>query len=428
MFRAELNYKKIILVIFVLLGGLVLLGGIIWLLFGGKPNNTLRKTAQKVTVTPGGSLPSVSSINRSHNLIQRNGHLTPEQQLKQIEYDRQHSVQPADVANGSLTRVASLFDDPVQSIKITGKGFVFLDKRDHRFYYLTAGGKKILLDSESFKFVDKVTWSNNGDKVILQYPDGRNIFYDLVKRKKKLLPKNAEDFSFDWHDNKLAYKFISPNIDDNWLVVNNFQDNSLKPIEPLGKNADKVEVSWSPTEQVVALYREATGLDSEEVFFLGLNNENFKSLKVNGSNFKGIWSPDGQKILYHVVPPDNSYNPVLWIVDATGDKIGNHNFNLGLKTWVDKCAFTSDSQIVYCAVPINLPQGAGLYPELVDQSEDVFYKIDLKTGLNTLVAYPVLSAKLDKFQVKKIFISSDNSKLYFWDKWTNQIYYMFLKK
>jgi len=78
-------------------------------------------------------------------------------------------------------------------------------------------------------------------------------------------------------------------------------------------------------------------------------------------------------------------------------------------------------------VPIELKEGAGLYPELLADSADVFYEINLDTGLSKLIAFPVMSEELSEFQVKKLFISDDGSKLYFWDAFTQGLYYLRLK-
>jgi len=422
---SELDYKKIILAILILIVTLGLLFGLVWLFF--LRDNGVEPTEQVVTVTPGGTLP-ISGSGDGVNVVGPGGRLTGETPVTVDDfYDADGNLRLAEIANGSITVVNSLLDEVVSDINASGVGLSFLSGEDNKFYYLGSDGKKILLSQEAFPFVDEVVWSNDSNKIVLSYPDGSNIYYDFTKNKKVSLPAGAENFSFDSNSDNIAYKFVNNTSENNWLVVTDIQNNQMLPVEHLGDNGGSVQVSWSPNNQVVALYHEATGLASEEVFFLGLNDENFRSLKVNGSNFKGIWSPGGDRILYHVINPDNNYNPLLAIADANGDNIGNHNFILGLTTWVDKCTFASDNTTVYCAVPVNLPTGAGMYPELVNKSEDVFYKIDLVTGVSTLIAYPVLSAELDKFQVNKLLVSEDGTKLYFWDNWTEKIYSMRLR-
>ncbi len=421
---SELNYKKVFLAILILIVCFSLLFGLIWLFFLKDQQKTSKVSVS--TVTPGGSLPMTDEGNNL-NIVGTNGRLISEKDISSDNFrDANGNLQLAKTANGSATVVSSILDEKVSEVNTTGRGFNFLSGEDNKFYFLK-DGKKVALSQNTFPFVDEVTWSNDGNKVVLSYPDGSNLYYDFTKNKKITLPTGAENFSFNSDSNEIAYKFVNNSSENNWLVVSDIKNNKTSPIEHLGDNGKTVEVSWSPNNQVVALYHESTGLDSEEVYFLGLHDENFRSLKVNGSNFKGIWSPQGDRILYHVISPTNDYNPILGIADANGDNIGNHNFMLGLTTWVDKCSFAKDNKTVYCAVPVNLPTGAGMYPELANKSKDVFYKIDLTTGISKLIAYPMLSEKLDKFQVKKLFISDDGTKLYFWDNWTKKIYMMRLR-
>ncbi len=411
----------------IITAGIFLLGSVVWVIFFNRPEKGLSPAEKEnAQVAPGGKLPENKSGNGA-NLSARGGRLQAEIDKLRRQREQNGSAAASNTAQGGLTKVRTVLDGQVKAVNYNGQNLLFLNEADNKFYALSSDGKKILLSEESFPFVDKVVWSADNNKAVLEYPDGSNLLYDFSRRKKIMLPSEGEGFAFDKSAKRLAYKIVTNNEDSNWLVVSDIQTQQVKPIEPIGNKSDSVEVNWSPNNQVVALYHEPRGLDSEEVYFLGLRDENFKSLKVNGSNFKGVWSPNGQWILYHVINSNNNYNPVLWIASASGDKIGNYNYNLHLNTWVDKCVFTPDSQAVYCAVPTSLKEGAGLYPELVGQGEDVFYKIDLKSGLAKLIAYPVLNNNLSKFQVQKLFISRDGTRLYFWDKLSQKVYSLRLR-
>jgi len=423
-----LDYKRILLAILLVIISIGLLFGIIWLIFLRQP---LEQPSQgEPTAGPGGSLPGIGT-GAPGSVVGPGGILPGSAGNEPIgETSGQTGdelAQMSEVARGSLTRAYNLTETSVNEITLTGSGFNYLSKEDDKFYRLSFdGSNRLPLATEAFPYVDKVTWSADGEKVILEYPDGANIVYDFTKNKKVTLPTGAEGFSFDSSGDNLAYKFIGSREEDNWLVVSDSQNIGAEAIEPLGDQGDKVEVAWSPAGQVVALYHDSIGLNREEVFFVGQEGENFKSMVVEGSNFSGKWSPDGKKILYHVINSMSGYNPVLWIADAAGENIGNNNFNLGIITWVDKCIFSGNNK-VYCAVPVELKEGAGLYPELLSDSADVFYEINLDTGLSKLIAFPVMNEKLGEFQVKKLFISDDGSKLYFWDSFTAGLYYIRLK-
>ena len=429
---SELNYKRIILAILLVIISAGLIFGIVWLIFL-RPGSNIGEEPGEITST-GGTLPGTGLGDGGNLLGQLGGRLPGEDltgSIGGIDQGRAPArAEISEVASGSFTKANILNDESVKGVKKNKEAdsFNYLSAEDNKFYRISSeGGEKILLSAETFPFVDKVTWSPDGDKVVLQYPDGAAVSYDFTTNQKTTLPTGLEGPSFDQSANNIAYKFISSREEDNWLVVTDADSNQSRAVEAIGDQGDKVQVDWSPNNQVVALYRKSVGLEKEEIFFIGLNDENYKSLTVEGSNFIGVWSPEGDKILYSVISSENNYNPILWIVDAEGDNIGNNNFIFGLVTWADKCTFNNDGKTVYCAVPVSLTAAAGMYSEIANDSPDVFYQINLDTGVSKLIAYPVLSENLEKFQVKQLFVSGDNSKLFFWDNFTDKIYYLRLK-
>ena len=146
-----------------------------------------------------------------------------------------------------------------------------------------------------------------------------------------------------------------------------------------GRNADKVVVNWSPNKQIVATTAtgEPQGADKQEILFVGLQGENFKSIIVEGRGFESQWSGTGKKLLYSVYSARSDYKPELWIVNAEGDSIGTGRKMLNLNTWSEKCAFTDD-RFIYCAVPTQMQTGAGFAPGLADTTNDKIYKLTLK--------------------------------------------------
>jgi len=293
----------------------------------------------------------------------------------------------------------------VVAAKATVNGVNYYSPTDNHFYSLTSAGDSQKLSAVPFYNVAKTTWSNDGSRAVLEYPDGANIVYDFNTQKQYTLPKELRDFSFFSNGAELAAKAIGDRPENNWLVTANFDGSGIKFVEPMGENSDKVEVNISPNGQVIALYPKNTGADDQEVLLIGRNQENFYSLKTLGRGFTGEWTPDGDKLLYSVYSSDNGFRPTLWIVDAQGDNIGLNNKKLSINTWPAKCVF-ADNQTVYCAAPQNLPEGSGIYPEMAKGLIDDFYKIDLKTGsavkLNTDPWY----------SVKSLTLSPDKKSLY----------------
>lgn len=327
------------------------------------------------------------------------------------------------IASGGKTLVEDITEYNVAGFKLSssGKNLSLYNKKDNKFYRLSSDGiTKTALSDKEFYNVEKVVWNNNGDRAILEYPDGSNIIYDFKNDKQYSLPKEAQDFSFSGSGNNIAFQYISEDYDNRWLMTADSNGSGLKFVEPVGDKQNDVQVNWSPNNQVVAWYRKGNGYDTQEIYFIGQNGENFKTLEVNGRGFQGKWTPDGKKVLYSVYNEDSNYNPSLWIAGGQGEAIGSNNKSLNIQTWPDKCVFAGTNDL-YCAVPASLPEGAGLYPEIANDVSDNLYKINLKTGFRTLIAEPQDERGL-QYSVEQITVSPDEDYIYFTDKLLGQVH------
>lgn len=286
----------------------------------------------------------------------------------------------------------------------------YYNANDGRFYRLLPNGRLEKLTDQIFYNAQKITWAKNKNQAIIEYPDSSKIIYNFDTKKQVTLPKNWQDFSFSNDGNQIAAKSLGLDPSSRWLITVQSDGTGIKLIEPMGENADKVTVSWSPNQQVAAFSQTGApqGGERREVLFVGLNGENFKSTIVEGSGFLPQWSTTGNKLLYSVYSSRSDFKPELWIVDAQGESIGNNRQLLQLNTWADKCAFSNDDTL-YCAIPRNLPTGAGMSRSIANNNSDDLFKIDLKTGLKTPIA-------LDgDYTINTIFYDTAQNKVLFTD-------------
>ncbi len=325
--------------------------------------------------------------------------------------------EPNPVAAGGTTHTEVLSKSPSLGPTLSNDGGVqYYDKNDGKFYRIDSDGNKTLLSDKVFHSVDSVTWAPDKDKAILVYPDGSKILYNFNTQKQVTLPAHWKDFSFSPDSSQIISKSIGIDPDNRWLVVSNDDGSKTKAVEEIGTNDASVYPSWSPNNQIVAMYTEGVDFDRQEVFFIGLNGENFKSTIVEGRGFEPKWSTTGDRLLYSVYNSSDGLKPRLWIVDANADTISQNRRSIDLQTWADKCTFASNTEI-YCAVPESLDTGAGLFPELADKTKDNLYKIDLETGSQKLIAVPDGS-----YNISQIIVGSDQDYLYFTDKFSGSIY------
>lgn len=309
-------------------------------------------------------------------------------------------------------RVTQLVENAIGNPRLDPSGRVrFYNDRDGKFYRMNADGTTELLSDERFFRVENVTWSPAKNEAVLEYPDGANIYYNFDAKQQVTLPKHWEDFSFSPLGDKIAAKSVALAEENRWLVTADANGANIALVEPLGANADKVTVDWSPNKQVVAFSRTgaALGAQREEILLVGLRGENFKSLTVEGRGFQSAWSPTGERLMYSVYSDRTDYKPELWIVNAEGDDIGTGRRQLAVNTWAEKCAF-ADERFVYCAVPNTLQRGAGFAPEVADSTPDTIYRIDTQTGLRTALETD------EPHVVESMFVGADGRTLYFTDK------------
>jgi hypothetical protein len=327
------------------------------------------------------------------------------------------------IASGGTTETATVVNSKTLNPTSagTGSGVQYYNQDDEKFYRIDSSGEAVAMSDKAFHNVSNVIWAPQKEKAIIEYPDKTKILYNFNTKKQVTLPKHWEDFNFSTDGSRIVMKSIGIDPENNWLAIANDDGSGIKPIENIGKNADTVYNAWSPNNQTIAMYTKGVDFNRQEVFFVGQNEENFKSTIVEGRGFDPKWSTAGDKLAYSVYSSDNDLKPLLWVVDAQGDSIGKSRKNLGLETWASKCAF-ADDKILYCGVPRSLDKGAGLFPELAQNTSDNLYRINIETGEKTLVAVPN-----GEFNMSSLVITDNGNNLYFTDDNSNLLHKIRLK-
>lgn len=330
------------------------------------------------------------------------------------------------IAGGGATLVQHAVDSSVGAVKIVGDAITYYDAVEGVFYRIGEDGNPVLLSDQVFPQASNIAFSPVQNEAIMTFPDGTNIMYNFDTEIQVTLPTEMGEIRYSGDGAQIGFEFYQGHADDNFLGVSSPDGTDLKPVEALGDRGHDFDINWSPSKQVVATFRDSEDATRQNVYFVGQNQENFKSFTANGRGFDGVWTPEGGQIVYSVYSPDTDYQPMLHIVDASGDQVGANNESLGLRTFVDKCAFGGTSNM-YCAVPSNMPEGAGLNRGLIAGSVDSFYKIDLQTGRISFLAVPVNEFGNQSYIAEQLFVNDDESKMYFTNQLTGSLDYIELK-
>ncbi|MBU1032751.1 MAG: hypothetical protein ABII13_05400 [Patescibacteria group bacterium] len=329
-------------------------------------------------------------------------------------------ITPGEALEGEPSRVTLLYDAVSQAVTPSpdGQGARFYDPDDGRFYRVNPDGSITRLGDKQFFNVENVSWGQKTDKAVLEFPDGSNVLYDFTAKRQTTLPKHWEEFAFSPDDEQIVAKSIGIDPSNRFLIVTSPDGNEARAIEPLGQNANKTIVEWSPNNQVIAfaLTGKPQPDGAQEVLLIGENRENFKSLIVPGRGFQPNWSPTGKQILYSVYHERDEFRPSLWVSGGVGDQIGEDRRGLNLKTWADKCAWVDENDLI-CGVPQSLEIGAGLAPQNFTNVPDDVYRVNLRTGVSTKINTP------DQiYPISNPVVSADKSKLIFSDASTGRLY------
>ena len=240
------------------------------------------------------------------------------------------------------------------------------------------------------------------------------------------LPKHWTDFQFSPLRDEFIAKSLALDPNNRWLVMSSADGSNVRAFQPLGQNENKVTVSWSPNDQIVAFADTADsivggGLSRKMILPVGKNGENLKGLIVEGLDFRPLWAPDGKQLLYSVVSDYSNRKPLLWASDAEPATMGENRRSLGVNTWADKCVFASKSKL-YCAVPVGLPDNAGLQRVMFQDLPDNLYQIDLNSGVTSLTAVPEVETTMNN-----LTITEDGTMLYFLNAKTGKMERLRLK-
>lgn len=322
---------------------------------------------------------------------------------------------------GPESRTRALVDQQTQFVTAnagTSSGDLrFYNPADGKFYRVDALGNTTPLSDKAFYNVKEVSWGHASDKAILEFPDGSNVYFSFQEDRQITLPKHWEDFNFAPDDRQIIAKSVGNNETNRFLVIANPDGSNAQAIQELGDNADKVETVWTPHSQIVAYAHtgDPMGFDREQVVLVGRNQENLPGLITEGRGFIPSWSPTGAALAYSVYNSGNGYLPELWVSDGTAEGINSRRRRIELNTWADKCGWRSD-QVLLCAVPSSLEQGAGLQRNAARKGPDQIYRVDLRTGQKTNLG------RVDGVtDVQGITIAPDARSAYLVDRATGRI-------
>jgi len=265
----------------------------------------------------------------------------------------------------------------------------------------------------------KILWSPDKGKVISIFQDAlENIskyFYAFETGKALPLNKYINYIAWSSDGNKIAYQYYNEWTDDNTISIANPDGSNYSII--LKTRMKDLIVEWPKGEEIF-LREKPSGLVQSSLYSLSPLTKAFTKNISDIYGFSVKWSPDGSKILYSKTN-SNGKNIVVF----TADRTGSNQKTANVSTLAEKCVWSQDPRIIYCAVPKNI-NDANILPDDfykgIFLANDEFWKINVINGDKTKLLDD--SQLIEIYDATDLFLSSQESYLFFVNKINGLLY------
>jgi Tol biopolymer transport system component len=265
----------------------------------------------------------------------------------------------------------------------------------------------------------KILWSPLKNKAISIFVDNSDniskYFYDYST--KKALPLNKYINYIVWSPagNKIAYQYQNDFTGENNISISNPDGSGF--VQLLKTRMKNLNLEW-PKGIDIFLWEKPSGLVQSPLYFLSSTTKSFNKIISDIYGFSPKWSPNGEKIIFSRT---DSKGKNISIFSA--DKSGSNQKPTGATTLTEKCAWSQDPRIIYCAIPKNIEEAVVLPDDFYKGtflSDDDFWKINTETNEKTKIIED--SELLETYDAYELFLSPQENYLFFVNK-TNGLLY-----
>lgn len=265
----------------------------------------------------------------------------------------------------------------------------------------------------------KILWSPDKNRVISIFQDAlENIskyFYSYETGKALPLNKYISYIAWAPDSTKIAYQYQNEFTDENNISIANPDGSGYSVI--LKTRMKDLIVEW-PKGTETFLREKPSGLVQSSLYSLNSLTRAFTKIISDIYGFSVKWSPDGNKILYSQTSPNGKDITIF-----TADRGGSNQKTTKVSTLAEKCVWSQDSRVIFCAVPKNI-EIAGILPDDFYKgtflANDEFWKINITTGEKIKILED--SQMIETYDANDLFLSPEEGYLFFINKVNGLLY------
>lgn len=330
--------------------------------------------------------------------------------------DNSSSPTPSSVPKGKISPVSQ---DGVISPILKGDGvtIIYYSAQNGQVFQIDLEGnnRKIVAD-KTLLGLEKVLWSPDQTKALSRFQERKFSSYSYEEGRGGMLNPAIKSANFQ-NDQKIVYTFLDPTTGKASLNVADWDGKNWKKLADVDFYGQ--EIVPVPRSGLVSFWN-SPGSSFETKFYtlpiIGGDKKLIFSGKFGGDF---LWNHSGSRILVSASDERGGRKISLGVLDAQGQNYQD----LGLPTFVSKCVWSKDEKTVYYALPGAMPKDAVLPDDYIQKkfkTTDTFWRMDLATGKKERVVE--LADIKDKIDAENLFFNSDESLLFFVNRYDGRIW------
>jgi len=315
------------------------------------------------------------------------------------------SGQPTPLLTTPGNRVSKIGSFPALGATIgpDQKRVRFFDRDTGNLYEANFDGTELtkISDSSLAEGVVDVVWSPLKDYFVALFEDqSKNFIYNFRSGLSVDLRQNLVAAAFSPQNNRLAYQNFLTN-ESSLILVN--LDGS-RPQTIFSAALPKTRLAWVQTNKL-AVNPAPSGRAQGSVITINPSNGSLGQILAGKYGLVTNWSPNGRLVIYSTTD-QFGHELSLWLADENGVSIKQ----LEINTLADKCVWSQDNRIVYCAAPSSWPNDLTL-PD--DYYKGVVAVSDSFVSLNTETSLPSFILELTDSDAQSLIITPQEDYLLF---------------
>jgi hypothetical protein len=335
--------------------------------------------------------------------------------------NEENSGQKTDESKASIQAIS---EEPVFGATLSPDGsylYVFLAENGQLNQIDLSGKLEKVLSTEKFENIKKVIWNKPKNKAIIKTepsPGTVKFFYfDISGKKVSVLKENIDSVSWSNLGDKIIYKHYDPKTRKRTVNVADPDGSNWKIVAGLGYRS--AEVAPVPGSSELSFWPSPNAYTATSLVSVSFGGENPKELFKDRYGADFLWAPSGAHAAMSASDQKGGHKIDLLIMNRQGGEVQS----LMLPTFASKCAWSSDSKNLYCAMPGDIPDSAILpndWQEGKITPSDTFWKVDASNGKRGRLvdpekiggSYDAINPFLSPDEKTIFFVSKSDGKLY----------------